>query len=108
MQAQPKARFARIWRGQTSRDKADEYQAYWLENGVKPLKNRGALNVQMLRDDGAIETEFVTISLWETMEAMTGGRGGDPTLTHHLARDPEFLLELPTRVQVLKILESSD
>ena len=108
MPAQPKPQFARVWRGRTSRDKADEYQAYWLKNGVDPLKNRGALNVQMLRDDRATETEFVTISLWETLEAMTGGRGGDPALVHHLARDPEFLLELPKRVQLLKILDSSD
>ena len=108
MASEPKPQFARIWRGRTARDKADEYQIYWLENGVKPLKNRGALDVQMLRDDGATETEFVTISLWKTLEAMTGDRGGDPTLAHHLERDPEFLLELPKRVQVLKILESGD
>jgi heme-degrading monooxygenase HmoA len=108
MASEHKPQFARIWRGRTARDKADEYQTYWLENGVKPLKSRGALVVQMLRDDGATETEFVTISVWETLENMTGGRGGDPTLTHHLERDAEFLLELPNRVQVLKILEFGD
>ena len=101
-------RFARIWRGRTPRDKADAYQAYWLENGVKPLKARGALNVRMLREDRPADTEFVTISLWNSLEAMTGGAGGDPTLTHHLAKDSEYLIELPTRVQVLKILDSDD
>jgi len=66
------------------------------------------LNVRMLREDRLADTEFVTISLWNSLEAMTGGVGGDPTLTHHLAKDQGYLIELPTRVQVLKILDSDD
>lgn len=100
------ARFARIWRGRTTRDNADAYQRYWLANGIAPLQARGALEVQMLREDRDTETEFVTISTWENMESMTGGKGGDPRHAHHLERDPEFLIELPSEVQVLRILET--
>ena len=32
--------------------------------------------------------------------------GGDPTRIHHLERDPEFLIELPKRVQILEICAS--
>ena len=101
-----KAKFVRVWRGRTSHDKADEYETYWLQNGVEPLKKRGAISVQMLRQDGPLETEFVTFSYWGSLEAMTGGSESDPTDTHHLDRDAEFLLELPKKVQVLKILKS--
>ena len=100
------ARFARIWRGRTKRDEADAYQRYWLENGAAPLEAKGAIGVQMLREDRETETEFVTISYWTSIEAMTGGGSGDPRHVHHLERDAEFLIELPKEVQILSILET--
>jgi hypothetical protein len=33
--------------------------------------------------------------------------GPDPRRIHNLPRDPEFLIELPTSVQVLEIIASS-
>jgi heme-degrading monooxygenase HmoA len=102
--ARPK--FARIWRARTTSAKADDYQRYWLETGTAPLKAKGAIRVEMLREDGETETEFMTISYWDSIEAMTGGSGDDPHATHHLERDAEFLIELPRRVQILRILES--
>jgi heme-degrading monooxygenase HmoA len=101
---QPK--FARIWRGRTVKAKADEYQHYLLQNGITPLEAKGALGVEMLREDRETETEFVTISYWESVEAMTGGSAADPRQAHHLERDAEFLIELPRAVQILSILET--
>jgi heme-degrading monooxygenase HmoA len=94
---------ARIWRGRTRRDRADEYEAYSYEAGIKPLIEK-ALGVEMLREDRSDETEFMTISYWESAEAMARFTGGDPNKIHHLDRDPEFLIELPRSVQILKIL----
>jgi heme-degrading monooxygenase HmoA len=96
---------ARIWRGRTKRERADEYEAYNYEVGVKPLMEK-ALGVQSFRDDRAGETEFITISYWESVEAMARFTGKDPTAIHHLDRDPEFLIELPKSVQILKIYAS--
>jgi heme-degrading monooxygenase HmoA len=96
---------ARIWRGRTTRDKADEYAVYLYEHGVRPLKEK-ALGVQQLREDRPDESEFVTISYWESIEAMSRFAGDDPTRIHHLERDPEFLIELPESVQVLEISTS--
>src|SRR3546814_5888155 len=53
----------------------------------------------MLREDRADESEFVTISYWESVEAMSRFAGDDPRRIHHLERDPEFLIELPEGVQ---------
>ena len=96
---------ARIWRGRTSRERADEYEAYSLEVGIRPLMEK-ALGVQYLREDRETETEFMTISYWESVEAMARFTGGDPTRIHHLPRDEEFLIELPETVQVLRLLSS--
>lgn len=95
-------KIARIWRGRTVTAKADEYAAYLLEAGVKPLVEK-ALGAQMFREDREGESEFVTISYWESIEAMSRFAGSDPRRIHHLERDAEFLIELPERVQILEI-----
>ena len=105
MASTPKPTIARIWRGRVRRERADEYQHYNFEVGVKPLMEK-ALGVQSLREDRGEETEFVTISWWENIEAMARFTGGDPTKIHHLDRDPEFLIELPKSVQVLRLYAS--
>ena len=60
----------------------------------------------MLREDRANETEFVTISYWESVQAMARFAGTDPRRIHHLERDAEFLIELPSGVQILEIVAS--
>jgi heme-degrading monooxygenase HmoA len=96
---------ARIWRGRTPRDRADEYEVYNYEAGIRPLIDK-ALGVQTFREDRADETEFVTISYWDSIEAMSAFAGEDPMRIHHLERDAEFLIELPKEVQVLRLLTS--
>jgi hypothetical protein len=98
------AKYARIWRGRTAREKADAYQRYWLDTGTAPLIARGAVAVQMLREDRQADTEFTTISWWHSIEEMAPG--GDPYRVHHLPRDAEYLIELPERVQILMLLQS--
>src|SRR5215204_5234764 len=93
---------ARIWRGRTVAAKANEYALYLYEHGIKPLEEK-ALGVQLFREDRENESEFVTISYWENIEAMSRFAGKDPRRIHHLPRDEEFLIELPQAVQVLTI-----
>lgn len=102
----PRPRIARIWRGRTTSERADEYARYLYETGIKPLEEK-ALGVQMFREDRETDSEFVTISYWESVQAMSRFAGDDPTRIHHLERDPEFLIELPNNVQILTIVASS-
>lgn len=101
-ESKPAPRIARIWRGRTSVARADEYAAYLREAGVTPLLEK-SLGAQMFREDRDGESEFVTISYWESIEAMSRFAGPDPRRIHHLPRDAEFLIELPEGVQVLEI-----
>ncbi|MPZ21188.1 MAG: hypothetical protein GEV06_25310 [Luteitalea sp.] len=96
---------ARIWRGRTPRERADEYEAYNYEVGIKPLIGK-ALGVQTFREDHEHDTEFMTISYWANIDAMSAFTGGDPMQVHHLARDADFLIELPTHVQILRVLKT--
>ena len=95
----------RIWRGRTPRERADEYEAYNYEVGIRPLLNK-ALGVQTFRADRESETEFMTISYWGSVEAMSTFTRGEPKQIHHLERDAEFLIELPKEVQIWHLLTS--
>ena len=105
-QSKSRPTIARIWRGRTTAAKADEYARYLYEHGIRRLEEK-ALGVQLLREDRASESEFVTISYWESVEAMSRFAGSDPRRIHHLERDAEFLVELPSGVQVLEIVTAS-
>jgi hypothetical protein len=104
--AKPRPTIARIWRGRTARNRADEYERYLYEQGIRPLEEK-ALGVQLLREDRATETEFITISYWENIPAMSRFAGKDPTRIHHLEKDPDYLLELPKAVQILRIVSAA-
>ncbi len=103
----PNPKIARIWRGRTTSERADEYAAYLRETGFPPLVEH-ALWAQMFREDREGESEFFTISYWESIEAMSRFAGDDPRRIHHLPRDPEFLIELPEGVQVLDVVASEE
>jgi heme-degrading monooxygenase HmoA len=96
---------ARIWRGRTRPGRADEYEAYNYEVGIKRLIEK-AMGVQTFREDRENETEFMTISYWDSVASMASFTGSDPTAIHHLERDEEFLMELPKEVQILRLLTS--
>ncbi|OEZ30799.1 antibiotic biosynthesis monooxygenase family protein [Variovorax boronicumulans] len=97
------ATIARIWRGRVTPDRAEAYERYLLAEGIPPLR-KTALAVQLFREDRVNETEFVTTSYWPDVAAMSAFTGGDPNGVHHLPRDAEFLIELPARVEVLRIV----
>jgi heme-degrading monooxygenase HmoA len=97
----------RIWSGRTRRAVADEYLAYLYEHGVLTIEAKpGNLGVQLFRRINGDVAEFTVISYWRSVEAMAamhGQRGGDVRRVAHLARDPEFLLEMPEFVEVTEL-----
>lgn len=98
-----KPTIARIWRGRTRREVAYSYEPYLRADGIPPLEEI-ALGVQLFREDRDEETWFTTISYWPDIETMTAFTKGDPVKVHHLDRDAEFLIELPERIELHRIL----
>lgn len=98
---------ARIWRGRTPIDRAEEYTSYLYEHGVRKLEKLGSRGVLMYREDKGDEAEFMVISHWDSREAMSSWAGDDPNKIRHLERDPEFLVEVPKSVQVLEIYSNN-
>ena len=68
----------RLWRGWTSREDADAYEEL-LRAKILPGIHRvaGYKGAYLLRRDGDDETEFVTLTFFETMEAVRAFAGED-------------------------------
>jgi heme-degrading monooxygenase HmoA len=95
-----KAKIARIWQGRTTNARADEYEKYLSEAGIKKIaETEGNLGVQVMRYSKDEITEFITISFWANREAIKRYAGEDIEKPHHLPRDAEYLLELPESVK---------
>jgi heme-degrading monooxygenase HmoA len=85
---------ARIWRGAVAQADRDAYADYIDRTGLAAYKstpgNRGAW---MLRRDVDGKTEFLTLSLWESMEAVQAFAGEDPEVAVFYPEDDRFLVE---------------
>lgn len=89
---------AREWKGRVATARADEYHRYLLGGVAKLRSTRGCLGVQVMRRDEEGAVEYTVISYWESREAIKAYAGQDIEKPHHLPKDRELLLELPTRV----------
>jgi heme-degrading monooxygenase HmoA len=94
----PRAVVAREWKGRVAPPRADEYHRYLLGGVAKLRSVPGSLGVQVMRREEAGAVEFTVISYWESREAIKAYAGQDIEKPHHLPKDRELLLELPTRV----------
>jgi heme-degrading monooxygenase HmoA len=94
----PRTVVAREWKGRVAPARAEEYYRYLLEGVTKIRSTPGSLGVQVMRRDEAGAVAFTVISYWESRKAIEAFAGQDIEKPHHLPRDREFLLELPTRV----------
>ena len=84
---------ARIWRGTVRTEDADEYARYISDTGFaeygRTPGNRGAW---MLRRDEGGETEFITLSMWDSREAIKAFAGEDIEAAVLYPEDEKFLI----------------
>ena len=86
---------ARTWRGAVATDRADDYVAYLDGTGMREYaETEGNLGAHLLRRDlGSGRTEIVTLSFWESMEAVRRFAGDDPDRAVFYPEDDDYLLE---------------
>jgi heme-degrading monooxygenase HmoA len=85
---------ARIWRGWTSREDAEAYARY-MEEVAAPdsLETPGNRGFSVLhRPDGERE-EFLTISLWESLDVIRAFAGDDIERAVFYPEDDRYLVE---------------
>lgn len=91
---------ARIWIGHTRHEHREEYAGYVQRTGIAGYRsthgNRGAyLLVRDLPD----RTEFLTLSFWDSWEAIRAFAGEDPERARYYAEDERYLLDFPDTVR---------
>jgi heme-degrading monooxygenase HmoA len=85
---------ARIWRGWTSSADADAYLDYVQRTGIVAYRTTpGNLGASVLRRDLGDRTEFVTISFWESMDAVRAFAGDKPERAVFYPEDDRYLVE---------------
>jgi heme-degrading monooxygenase HmoA len=89
-----KAMIARMWRGWTTTENAATYAEYVSRTGLAAYRatpgNRGAWILQ--RDIGG-RTEIVTLSLWESLDAVAQFAGHDVTKAVFYPEDDQYLVD---------------
>jgi heme-degrading monooxygenase HmoA len=95
----------RIWHGVTSAAKSDEYFDYLNVTGVPDYRaTDGNQGVYVLRRIEGDRAHFLTVSFWESMEAIKGFAGSDPERAKYYPKDEEFLLDFEPTVDHYEIL----
>ena len=91
----------RMWRGAVRTEDRDDYVEYIERTGLREYRaTPGNLDAWMLaRDLGGGLTEIVTVSRWETMEAITGFAGNDIERAVFYPEDDRFLVERDVTVR---------
>jgi|GEM_PF-244450 heme-degrading monooxygenase HmoA len=93
--AKSKRLVARLWHGRTLTAKADAYEKYLDETGVKKiLATDGNHGVEVLRHADGPKTDFIVISYWESLDAVKRFAGADYQKAVIMPRDAEFLIEV--------------
>jgi heme-degrading monooxygenase HmoA len=91
---------ARIWRGRVPAAKADAYLEYLLATGLKDYAatpgNRGVRALR--RVDGEV-AEYLTLTFWDSMDAVRGFAGDDVERAVYYPEDDAFLLEKQPKVE---------
>ena len=95
----------RIWHGVTPAAKSDEYFDYLDETGVPDYRaTEGNRGVYVLRRIEGNRAHFLTISFWESIEAIEQFAGSDPERARYYPEDEEFLLDFEPTVEHYEIM----
>lgn len=90
---------ARIWHGITEARQADEYLSFLIERAIPDYEsiegNRGAYILR--RMDGE-QAHFLTLSFWDSAEAIRKFAGADIEQARYYPEDANFLREFEPKV----------
>jgi heme-degrading monooxygenase HmoA len=96
---------ARIWHGVTPAIKADEYAEYLRRTGISDYEaTEGNRGVYLLRRIEGGQAHFLTLTFWDSEEAIMAFAGDDIEQARYYPADAEFLLEFEPTVKHYEVL----
>jgi heme-degrading monooxygenase HmoA len=98
----------RIWHGRTARNRADEYSAFLTTRAIPDYRSiAGNLEVAILRRDETDVSHFLTVTRWESEEAIRAFAGDEVLKAKYYPEDEEFLLEFEPQVQHYTVVSAA-
>ncbi len=98
---------ARIWHGVTMAAQADEYVEYLKQTGLPDYAaTAGNRGVYLLRKIDGDQAHFLTLTFWDSVEAIQKFAGDNVEKAKYYPDDARFLLELEPFVQHYEVLHS--
>jgi len=91
---------ARIWRGITLKEKADDYLSYLQGTGLKDYAaTAGNRGVTVLRREQGENCEIMLISLWDSIDAVRAFAGQNVDQSVYYPEDDQYLLQMEPLVR---------
>lgn len=85
---------ARIWQGRTRPGMGESYFRYLEETGLKEYRaTPGFKSVLVLRRETGDESEYVLVTLWDSMDTMRGFAGPEPEYAVYYPEDARYFPE---------------
>jgi len=82
---------ARIWQGRTRPGMGKAYMSYLEQTGLKDYRaTEGCKDVFVLTREAGNETEYVLITLWESMDAVRRFAGPEPERAVYYPEDDRY------------------
>jgi heme-degrading monooxygenase HmoA len=96
---------ARLWRGWTSLEDANAYVDYLNESGIRAYRatpgNRGAWILRRSQQD---RTEFITLSFWDSLDAIRGFAGENAEQAVFFPEDDRYLIDRELHIDHYELL----
>jgi heme-degrading monooxygenase HmoA len=90
---------ARIWHGRTPANKSDSYLAFLKERAIPDYQaTPGNQGVYLLRSVEGEQAHFLTLTFWESIEAIERFAGTPVEKAKYYPEDLDFLLEFEPTV----------
>ena len=91
---------ARIWHGRTEVAKADAYFEFLKQRAVPDYQNTpGNRGVFLFRRVEGNEAHFLTLTHWDSLEAIEAFTGADISRAKYYPEDTDFLFEFEPTVE---------
>src|SRR5262249_9759621 len=89
----------RIWHGRTRPELADEYEEFLRRRAIPDYRGiAGNLGAFVLRQAATDRSEFLTVSFWESLEAIRAFAGDPIERAKYYAEDQRYLVEFEPAV----------
>lgn len=91
---------ARVWRGTVAAADGDDYGRYLEETGIAEYRaTPGNRAVHVLRRDVGDRTEFVLVTMWDSIDAIAAFAGDDIEAAVYYDEDDRYLVDRGPRVE---------